>query len=304
MYGVPSNGNRCLIRIAPGWYDLGNQQLVMRPFVDIQGSGWNMTILGGARGAANVADAALVKGSLSSVLSHLTVFNNGTAGQVYATGYAGENISTGSDVAPDLDHVTVKVGGDATNSYGIYLRNVADNRLERVWLEINGNNHCVGLMAEENEKNGGVVNRLHAHTTQNCDSAVGVDFRNVENTISNSSIDATASGNTFGVIIEETGTGERFSLIKDSEIGAEVETGSGNAIGAEFRGNGNGGILHSVVDGEAVSGTGYGVHFTHTAVNSKVGYSALIGTTASANDEPAQKNCAHTMDSDLQDVDC
>ncbi len=171
----------------------------MKPFVDIQGSGWNMTILSGVRGASNVVNAALVKGSVSSVLSHLTVLNNGIAGQAWATGYAGENISTGSDVAPDLDHVTVKVGGDATTSMGIYLKNVADARLERVWIEIDGNNHCRGFMAENSEY-GGIVNRLHVHTTNNCDSAVGVFLRSVEINVLNSRIDATASGNlpTYG----------------------------------------------------------------------------------------------------------
>ncbi|WP_293650363.1 hypothetical protein, partial [Thiolapillus sp.] len=173
--------------------------MVMKPFVDIQGSGWNMTILSGVRGASNVVNAALVKGSVSSVLSHLTVLNNGIAGQAWATGYAGENISTGSDVAPDLDHVTVKVGGDATTSMGIYLKNVADARLERVWIEIDGNNHCRGFMAENSEY-GGIVNRLHVHTTNNCDSAVGVFLRSVEINVLNSRIDATASGNlpTYG----------------------------------------------------------------------------------------------------------
>jgi len=303
--GVPSGANRCLIRIAPGHYDLGNQQLVMRPFVDIQGSGWNMTVLGGARGAADLMDSALVKGSVSSVLSQLTIFNTGTAGQAYATGYAAENISTGSDVAPDLDHVTVKVGGNANNSYGVYLSNVADSRLERVWLEIDGNNHCVGLMAEENES-GGVINRLHAHTTHNCDSAVGVHFRNIEHTVSNSSIDATAGGgNVYGAIIEVTGTGEQFSMIKESEIGADLASGSGNAIGVEFRGNGSGAVLHSMLVGETDTGSGYGVHIATSAQNAKIAYSALLGTTANVNDEvPATTNCTHNIDADLQDVDC
>jgi hypothetical protein len=306
--GVPGNGNRCLIRIAPGQYDLGSQQLVMRPFVDIQGSGWNMTILGGARGAASVVDAALVKGSVSSVLSQLTIINNGSAGQAYATGYAGDNIATGSDVAPDLDHVTVKVGGDATNSYGVYLRNAPESRLERVWLEIDGNNYCVGLMTEDSG-GGTSVNRLRVHTTNKCDSAVAVYFRNTESTVSNSNIDATANGgDVYGVVIEETGTGERLSLIQGSEINAEVEAGSGNAIGAEFRGNGTGAILRSVVGGESGNGnTGnsYGVHFTSSAQNAKVGYSALIGDTASVNDEvTGTKNCVHNIDADLQDVDC
>jgi len=302
--GEPSNSNRCLVRIAPGFYDLGNQQLLMKPYVDIQGSGWNMTILSGARGASNVVDAALVKGSVSSVLSHLTVSNNGTAGQAWAAGYAGENISTGSDVAPDLDHVTVKVGGNATTSMGIYLKNVAAARLERVWIEVDGNNHCRGFMAENSEY-GGIVNRLHVHTTNNCDSAVGVFLKSVEVNVLNSSIDATASGSlpTYGVIIEEIDPGERFSLIKDSEISSE-NAGSGNAIGAEFRGNGNGGVFNSVVGGEAASGSGYGVHFSNTSAKAKVIYSALIGSTASVNDEAAQTNCKGNLDADLNDVGC
>ncbi|WP_293650620.1 hypothetical protein [Thiolapillus sp.] len=107
----------------------------------------------------------------------------------------------------------------------------------------------------------------------------------------------------YGVIIEEIDPGERFSLVRDSEISGE-NAGSGSAIGAEFRGNGNGGILNSVVGGEAASGSGYGVHFVSTAAKAKVIYSALIGSTASVNDEAAQTNCKGNLDADLNDVGC
>lgn len=305
--GAPSEGNRCLIRIAPGSYDLGDQQLVMRPFVDIRGSGWNMTILQGARSAASVSDAALVKGAPNSVLAQLTLFNSGSAGtgQAYTTGYAAENISGSSDVAPDLDHVTIKAAGNAANTYGVYLQNVSDSRLERVWLDVDGDNHCVALMAE-NSESGGAANRLHAHTANHCDSAIGVYLNSVEMNILNSTIDVTAngSGTSYGVVFQESGSGERFSMVRDSEIVSEVVGGSGNAIGVEFRGNGSGGIINAVIGGEAATGAGHGVHFVSTAENARVVNSALIGSTASVNDEAAQTNCKGNLDADLNDVGC
>ena len=82
-------------------------------------------------------------------------------------------------------------------------------------------------------------------------------LRSVEVNVLNARIDATASGSltTYGVIIEEIDPGERFSLVRNSDISGE-NAGSGNAIGAEFRGNGSGGILNSVVGSEAATGSG------------------------------------------------
>jgi hypothetical protein len=45
--GVPSESNPCVILIAPGVYDLGDAQLRMQPWVTIQGSGQDSTIIRG-----------------------------------------------------------------------------------------------------------------------------------------------------------------------------------------------------------------------------------------------------------------
>jgi hypothetical protein len=41
--GVPSSTNTCILKIKPGIYDLGSGSLVMQPYVDIEGSGENVT---------------------------------------------------------------------------------------------------------------------------------------------------------------------------------------------------------------------------------------------------------------------
>ncbi len=73
-----SENNPYLIVIGPGVYTL-NQTLVMKPWVDICGSGENVTKLTGAISGDNEDESsAIVKISNDAVLSELTVENYGT----------------------------------------------------------------------------------------------------------------------------------------------------------------------------------------------------------------------------------
>jgi hypothetical protein len=79
-----SADNPYLVVIGPGVYTI-TQTLVMKPYVDITGSGENVTKLTGAISTANLdAFSAIVSGANDSVLSSLTVENTG--GNSYSIG--------------------------------------------------------------------------------------------------------------------------------------------------------------------------------------------------------------------------
>ncbi|ABB30388.1 hypothetical protein GeomeDRAFT_1344 [Geobacter metallireducens RCH3] len=95
-----------LVKIMPGTYDLGIDTLVMKSYVDIEGSGELTTRLRG-----NAADAGVVAGASMAELRNLTVQASGTEGTIVG-------IFNGS-AAPRIAHVTVSAEG-GKGAYGIY----------------------------------------------------------------------------------------------------------------------------------------------------------------------------------------
>ena len=65
-----------LIVVEPGVYDVGTNRLVMKPYVDIRGSGENVTTITGSN--VDGANGGVVSGADHAELSFLTVENTGT----------------------------------------------------------------------------------------------------------------------------------------------------------------------------------------------------------------------------------
>jgi hypothetical protein len=78
--GVPSAANPCLLKIGPGIYDLGATSLVMEEFVDVEGSGENVTTLLGDITTVGFPFQGVVVGASNAELRFLTVVNTATSG--------------------------------------------------------------------------------------------------------------------------------------------------------------------------------------------------------------------------------
>ena len=103
--------NPYLIVIAPGVYTV-TSALVMKPWVDIAGSGQDVTFIKGAvSSSSRDATSAVVSGMNAAELSDLTVENTG--GGTYSIAIFN------SYTSPRLMRVTVTAAGGASN-YGIY----------------------------------------------------------------------------------------------------------------------------------------------------------------------------------------
>lgn len=105
-----SDTNRYLIFVAPGTY---TGRFTMEPYVDIAGSGPNVTILESPGGASFLATSATGVGADNATLSNLTVKNTGGAAVAVALWNAG--------VSPSLWHVDLWTEGATSSAYGFYV---------------------------------------------------------------------------------------------------------------------------------------------------------------------------------------
>jgi hypothetical protein len=119
-----------LVKIMPGTYELGIATLVMKPYVDIEGSGELTTRLRG-----NAADAGVVAGASHTELRHLTIEASGAEGTIVG-------IYNGS-AAPRIAHVTVSAEG-GKGAYGIYNL-MAAPVLSDVTVTVGGSDTAFGL---------------------------------------------------------------------------------------------------------------------------------------------------------------
>lgn len=107
--GTPSASNPCLLKIMPGVYTI-TQSLIMQPYVDIEGSGENVTKIKGSIGG----DTGIIRGASNAGLRFLTVEN---------ARLPGDNLDTiairNSDASPIITHVSA-IASNGINSYGIY----------------------------------------------------------------------------------------------------------------------------------------------------------------------------------------
>jgi hypothetical protein len=132
--GAPSAANRCLVRIAPGVYDLGavpagfSGALRMEPFVDVEGSGQNATRLVSSGSPSLPGYPATVATAHDSELRNLTVENTGgtgfafaiTAQGTYGTGQISNVTAIATDAGGEVNAITHQNADTAV----IKLRNV------------------------------------------------------------------------------------------------------------------------------------------------------------------------------------
>jgi hypothetical protein len=102
--------NPYLILIAPGTYTL-TTTLVMKPYVDITGSGEDITKLTGAISSANANEtSAIIKGANHTTLSNLTISNTG------GNNYSFAIYTTGLGISAQLQQVLATATGGSVNA--------------------------------------------------------------------------------------------------------------------------------------------------------------------------------------------
>jgi hypothetical protein len=130
-----SASKRYLMKVEPGYYNLGSSTLVMKPYVDLEGSGETQTII--TRLGTNSTSEATITTN-NSELRHLRVEMSDDGTSVYTK--AVRCLST----APRLIHVTVEASGAISSNTGIYL-SLASPTLEHCSVVVLGGNTAYGI---------------------------------------------------------------------------------------------------------------------------------------------------------------
>ncbi len=111
-----------LLKIEPGVYDVNATTFLMKPFVDVEGSGEGVTKITGIGNASNTVGTVQVVGN--SELRHLTVENRGGASFAKALFVDGGS--------PSIQHVTVIAFGGTIESQGLFVQNNATASVRHV----------------------------------------------------------------------------------------------------------------------------------------------------------------------------
>ncbi len=110
--GTLSAINPCQLKIIPGVYDVGTSPVVMQPYIDIEGSGENTTVITGAvSNASHPPSKGVVNGASNAEIRVLTARNTGTGTYVAAL------LNDGA--SPRMTHITA-TGTGGTYNYGLY----------------------------------------------------------------------------------------------------------------------------------------------------------------------------------------
>jgi hypothetical protein len=147
--------NPYLVVIGPGVYTVYDM-LFMKPYVDIVGSGENMTKITGAISGQTLGTSTIVRGSNNSALSSLTVENTGGSGTAIAL-YNG-------NASPRVTNVTAIVSGGPGQRIGVYNNNGSSTVMTDVTATASGSGG----------NNYGVYNGNSSSTTMTRVSATGL----------------------------------------------------------------------------------------------------------------------------------
>ena len=109
--------NPYLIVLGPGVYDLGSQQLVMKEYVELAGSGSNATFIRGTvSGIGLASDAALVIGANNASIRDLTIENQASSGVAAFSIWYDSVVSSLANVEIKVDSPAVQAGIIMTGS--------------------------------------------------------------------------------------------------------------------------------------------------------------------------------------------
>lgn len=212
-----SESNPYLIAIAPGVYDLENQQLVMKEYVDIVGSGQNVTTLEGSVGSAGglVAASSLVVGASNSSMQSLTIHNSDS----------GFGMTTGLYCSVDsahFKHLTIKVS-DAINQVGLAVGIGGDVQLTDSMITVSGGTGLQIAVSNEAEI---TISDSHLEASNGTGNQIAL-FSSNEAVVSDVSINVNTELATATSQIGVASGGSGIVLLSNADIQVDAENATG-----------------------------------------------------------------------------
>lgn len=260
-----SASNPYLLQIEPGVYDLGTNNLTMKPYVDLQGSGENVTQISAAASGAS-SEATLI-GSNNSEVRDLTVTNRGGAGYAQAI-LAGAGINNSFKV----NRVTINAGNGSTYSAGIF-NNQGSPLIQNSTIAITSTatSTCYGI---NNSGNAALI--INNRITVNCNA-------------NNSSVSYGIYSNNSSVVslqnnlinVSNSGVGDTYGIRNDGSTGT-IETSSIN-ITTTASGGGYGVSAGDLIGGSSLLANsyitvtaGFGYALQNNGVSSGTNYTMTV----------------------------
>ena len=228
--GTPLATNPCLLKIMPGVYNIDTSSLQMQQYVDIDGSGENITTITGNVGNNT---SGVVNGADDAVLRNLKVVNTG--GGSYAIAIYNDNAS------PIIKNVIAKASDGGTYSRAIYNSSSSPTITD------------VEAIASGGFSSEAIVNNSSSSPIMNSVTATslggGTNSRAVYNTLSSPTmfnVTATATGatNNYGVYNISSGS----TRIEHSIISGSITIWNGSGVVTY--------VANTRLDGGSVSNTG------------------------------------------------
>lgn len=137
--GAPSAANRYVVRLDAGTYDLGNDAFTMQPYVDLEGSGENTTLVTSTHSSGSIdSSSATVVGASNAEVRFLTAENQGGSTHAIA-------LYTPTAASPRITNVTVTAFGVTGNSYAVLNSVGSAPTLVNVTATASGGSQAVGI---------------------------------------------------------------------------------------------------------------------------------------------------------------
>lgn len=291
----PSASNPWLLKLEPGQYDLGNGSLTLLPYVDLEGSGEDITFISSTVVAGTPVSGALVAASHSQA-RFLSIANTGTGSNAYQIAVFIPNSATQTS----FFHLNLVASASGSISYGLYNNGGTATVQASIFLA-SGNATSAGLY-----NNAGTItvqdSTLSALGTSASSTLYGFDNHNGTLTILNSTLNAlagvnsnsdyglnnngmamvqnsniTASGNAangnIGIANGQTGSGTITLMVQSSVITA---SGGTNTFGLISDHNASATIQNSTLSASSGAGSNFSIYQLSGSI--KVGTSELSGT--------------------------
>lgn len=253
-----------VIQIDPGTYNVGSSVLVMKPYVDVEGSGQGSTIITGPGNGDGSYLTAIIQTAAPAELRNLQVVSQGS-GQTTSIGLYVPHVST------SIRDVTIVAGG-AANNWGI--RSIgASPTIQNVTINVAGGGgyQSYGIGTTSSSANPIVKHAVinlsgsssYSYGLYSDGVAAPQELRDLEIAV------AAGGSGAYGIYVDNFGSGQTF-LLTGSTIAASGATYNDGIV---FFGNA-GGVFNVKTSYLKASGTyswgfyasAYGVSFNHSEV--------------------------------------
>jgi hypothetical protein len=273
-----------VIKIAPGVYT-ETQIVAMKNYVDVEGSGQNITTINCACSSSNFdATAAVISaGAITAEIRHLTINNTGGSNNmsvgVYTNGYSTDGVVTINNVTATA---IVTVGGDGATSVGVY-NDTSSPTMNNVTATANGGDEADEAVGVYNDSSAPKMTNVTATATG------GTFNRGVKNdssgpTMTNVTATATGGFGTYGVYNSSSGP-------TMNNVTATAKGGTNN--GGVYNTNSTAEIRNSSLTGYGGTNN-YGV-YNISASTAEIRNSSITGTTNSIENSTSSALVADTM---------